>query len=62
MIHLIIQVDDLLNLLNSLIIDQKDQIPNNAIDEDEDFIEQQTLVARLINLIQGETPDQIYLV
>jgi hypothetical protein len=45
-----------------LIIDQKDQIPNNAIDEDEDFIEQQTLVARLINLIQGETPDQIYLV
>lgn len=50
----------MLNLLNALILDQPDQPDDLATNED--FAEEQTLVARLINLMQAETADQQFLV
>jgi len=47
-------------MLSPLIADQKDQ-PDDAIDE-EDFQEEQTIMARFISLLQAEEPDQQYVV
>ena len=53
------QVDGVLNLVSPLVQDQSDQ--PEEIDA-EDFSEEQGLIGRLIHLMQGDTPDQQYLV
>lgn len=56
------QVDSLLSLLETLVQNQPNQqLPDNASDT-EDFAEEQTLIARLINLMKNDNPDQQYLV
>jgi len=53
------QVDGVLSLVSPLVQDQPDQ-PSEV--DQEDFTEEQGLIGRLIHLMQGETPDQQYLV
>jgi len=53
------QVDGVLSLVSPLVQDQADQ-PDDI--DPEDFAEEQSLIGRLIHLMQGETPDQQYLV
>lgn len=54
------QADSLFNLLETLIKSEPNQ-PDNVSDS-EDFAEEQTLIARLINLMKNDNPDQQYLV
>jgi vacuolar protein sorting-associated protein 35 len=46
----------LFNLLATLVVDQTDQ--NSAIEDTENFEEEQNLVARLVHLIYNESADQ----
>ncbi|KIH48239.1 hypothetical protein ANCDUO_21694, partial [Ancylostoma duodenale] len=46
-------------VLHSLLVDQQDQ-PSNAT-ENEDFEDEQHLVARLVHLIQADSPDEQFL-
>eukprot|EP00123_Amoebidium_parasiticum_P014332 comp22446_c0_seq1/m.33727 comp22446_c0_seq1/g.33727 ORF comp22446_c0_seq1/g.33727 comp22446_c0_seq1/m.33727 type:complete len:794 (-) comp22446_c0_seq1:282-2663(-) len=51
-------VTSLLTLISPLVEDQEDQPPNSeGLANDEDFIEEQTLVARLIHYCVAEDPD-----
>lgn len=54
------QVENLLRLLSSLVEQQPDQPPD--LDDNEDFVEEQNLLGRLISLMQTDNPDQQYLV
>ncbi|XP_067934568.1 vacuolar protein sorting-associated protein 35-like [Watersipora subatra] len=54
------EVDALLTMISPLITDQKDQ-PDEEPDP-EDFFEEQTVVARFINLFNAPEPDQQYVI
>ncbi|XP_015750716.1 PREDICTED: vacuolar protein sorting-associated protein 35-like [Acropora digitifera] len=54
------QVDAALNLVSTLVCDQEDQ-PSEP-DDPEDFVDEQSLVGKFVTLLQGDTPDQQYLV
>lgn len=53
-------VEGLLILLEPLLVDQDDQ-PDD-LETNEDFAEEQSLVARFVNLIRAATNDQQFLV
>jgi vacuolar protein sorting-associated protein 35 len=54
------KVDAMLQMVNTLVVDQADQ-PEESPDPD-DFNEEQVLMGRLIHLFQADSPDQQYLV
>ena len=54
-------MDQLLNLVSTLVQDQSDQPFEDDIDP-EDFAEEQGLMGRFIHLLFAEEPDQQYLV
>uniref|UniRef100_A0A183DD15 DUF2013 domain-containing protein n=1 Tax=Gongylonema pulchrum TaxID=637853 RepID=A0A183DD15_9BILA len=49
------EVEKLLHLIESLLVDQEDQ-PND-LENSEDFVDEQILVARLVNLIHAPSTD-----
>lgn len=53
-------VEELLNLIEPLLVDQDDQ-PDD-LEKNEEFADEQSLVARLVNLIHAETADQQFIV
>lgn len=54
------QTDELLRLFSPLIEEQSDQ-PSD-LEADEDFVEEQILMGRMVHLLQADTADQQYLV
>ncbi|VDN52725.1 unnamed protein product [Dracunculus medinensis] len=52
-------VEELLNLIEPLLVDQDDQ-PDD-LEKNEEFADEQSLVARLVNLIHAETADQQFI-
>ncbi|XP_073234316.1 vacuolar protein sorting-associated protein 35-like [Porites lutea] len=54
------QVDNVLNLVSSLVCDQDDQ-PSEP-DDPEDFVEEQSLMGKLVTLLKSDNPDQQYLI
>lgn len=53
-------MEELLNLIEPLLVDQDDQ-PDD-LEKNEEFADEQSLVARLVNLIHAETADQQFIV
>jgi vacuolar protein sorting-associated protein 35 len=54
-------VDLLLQIISPLIVDPSDK-PDDYEQDNEDFVEEQTLIARLIHLMYSESLDQQFLV
>ncbi|TMS35507.1 hypothetical protein L596_002898 [Steinernema carpocapsae] len=54
------QVEKLFNLINTLLVDQEDQ-PTD-LGSDDDFVDEQQLVARLINLFHNDNVDNHFLI
>ncbi|KHN79252.1 Vacuolar protein sorting-associated protein 35 [Toxocara canis] len=52
-------VEGLFGLIDSLVVDQEDQ--PDELETNEDFADEQSLVARMVNLIQAESADQQFI-
>ena len=55
------EVDSLLQLISPLVVDANDK-PTDFEEDNEDFIEEQTLVARVIHLMKSENLDEQFIV
>ncbi|XP_044735777.1 vacuolar protein sorting-associated protein 35 isoform X2 [Chrysoperla carnea] len=55
------QVDTILQMISTLICDQKDQ-PPAQMEDPEDFMEEQSLLGRFIHLLKSDNADQQYLI
>lgn len=55
------EVDGLFQLINPLIVDANDK-PTDYEEDNEDFIEEQTLVARTIHLMKSDNLDEQFIV
>ena len=54
-------VDTLLQLINPLVVDCNDK-PTDYEEDNEDFVDEQTLVARLIHLMRSDNLDEQFIV